>query len=278
HADPAPGGVLDRRTGERQLLRTGAQQARSRDPGAGGRRRDRRARRPARPERPQHAVESAAAGRHPDRRPPVPAPVALARQDQPDGVHPPDHRSQHGGCAGDERRPLRLHARPAAGDGRARERARRTGARLPAHRAAVAPRVRRRGPVSASLPAFNYAFAKHQGVVLLGVDAAGARARVGLREDADPAALLEARRSLGVELEVEMLPRTAFDRRLSELYADAALAGGDDFDLPGDLDALAGDIPATADLLDAQDDAPVIRLINGLIAEAARIGASDVHI
>ncbi|GGK09712.1 type II secretion system ATPase GspE [Luteimonas terricola] len=130
--------------------------------------------------------------------------------------------------------------------------------------------------MSEPLPAFAYAFAKHQGVVLL---ALGERARVGLREDANPAALLEARRSLGLELDVEVLPRSVFDRRLSELYADAALAGGGgDFDLPGNLDALAGDIPATADLLDAQDDAPVIRLINGLIAEAARIGASDVHI
>ncbi|HRO87370.1 MAG TPA: type II secretion system ATPase GspE [Chiayiivirga sp.] len=129
--------------------------------------------------------------------------------------------------------------------------------------------------MSEPLPAFAYAFAKHQGVVLL---ALGERARVGLREDADPVALLEARRSLGVELDIEVLPRSVFDRRLSELYADAAIAGGTDLDLPGDLDALAGDIPATADLLDAQDDAPVIRLINGLIAEAARIGASDVHI
>ncbi|MDH5830692.1 type II secretion system ATPase GspE [Luteimonas sp. M1R5S18] len=130
--------------------------------------------------------------------------------------------------------------------------------------------------MSTPAPAFAYAFAREQGVVLLGV---GDRARVGLREDADPAALLEARRSLGLELDVEMLPRAAFDRRLSELYADAAMAGGaGELELPGDLDALAGEIPATADLLDARDDAPVIRLINGLIAEAARIGASDVHI
>ncbi|MGY0611323.1 type II secretion system ATPase GspE [Luteimonas sp. A501] len=139
-------------------------------------------------------------------------------------------------------------------------------------------RHRRPRAMSEALPAFAYGFAKHHGVVLLGMGESGAHARVGLREDADPAALLEARRSLGVELEVEVLPRSAFDRRLSELYADAALAGGGEFELPGNLDALAGDIPATADLLDAQDDAPVIRLINGLIAEAARIGASDVHI
>ena len=129
--------------------------------------------------------------------------------------------------------------------------------------------------MSEPLPAFAYAFARHQGVVLL---ALGERALVGLREDADPVALLEARRSLGVELDVELLPRAAFDRRLSELYAGSALVDGSDLELPGDLDALAGDIPATADLLDASDDAPVIRLINGLIAEAARTGASDVHI
>src|SRR3546814_16785710 len=38
------------------------------------------------------------------------------------------------------------------------------------------------------------------------------------------------------------------------------------------------DIPATADLLESQDDAPIIRLINGIIAEGARQGAYDIHI
>jgi general secretion pathway protein E len=125
---------------------------------------------------------------------------------------------------------------------------------------------------------FAYAFARRHGVVLLAVDDV---ARVGLREDADPVALLEARRSLGRPLQVEVLPPAAFDRRLSELYADATLgsaAGVEELDLHGNLDALVDDIPATADLLDSQDDAPIIRLINGLIAEAARVGASDVHI
>ena len=131
--------------------------------------------------------------------------------------------------------------------------------------------------MSAPLPAFSYAFAKRHGVLLLGIG--DATARVALCDGADPAALLEARRSLGLPLEVETLPRSGFDRRLSELYADAALAdGAGEFELPGNLDALADDIPASADLLEAQDDAPVIRLINGLIAEAARSGASDVHI
>ena len=132
--------------------------------------------------------------------------------------------------------------------------------------------------MSEAAPALAYAFAKRHGLVLL---ALGDRARVGLREGADPQALLEARRALGRPLEVEAMPRAAFDRRLSELYADASLgegAGIDALDLHGNLDALVDDIPATADLLDAQDDAPIIRLINGLIAEAARIGASDVHI
>nr|MBF6601815.1 Flp pilus assembly complex ATPase component TadA [Sphingorhabdus sp.] len=40
----------------------------------------------------------------------------------------------------------------------------------------------------------------------------------------------------------------------------------------------AGDIPSAEDLLDSADDAPTIRLINGIIAEAARQGASDIHI
>src|SRR3546814_16390361 len=72
-----------------------------------------------------------------------------------------------------------------------------------------------------------------------------------------------------------------FDRRLSEIYADAGIDTGDavdQLDVHGSLDSLVEDIPATADLLERQDDAPIIRLINGIIAEGARQGASDIHL
>ena len=122
-----------------------------------------------------------------------------------------------------------------------------------------------------------YGFAKRHGVILL---SAGDRARVAVREGADPSALIEARRALGVPLEVEPLSRSAFDRRLSEAYAGEGIAasGADELYSGGGLDNLADEIPAAADLLDSQDDAPVIRLINGLIAEAVRQGASDIHL
>ncbi|HEX2561620.1 type II secretion system ATPase GspE [Phenylobacterium sp.] len=121
-----------------------------------------------------------------------------------------------------------------------------------------------------------YPFAKSCGVVLLDFDGV---ARVGLREGADPAALIEARRALGAPMKVEHLSRADFERRLSEVYAGEGLSGpGDDFDMSGGLEGLVDDIPVAADLLETQDDAPIIRLINGLIAEAVRLGASDVHI
>ena len=127
-----------------------------------------------------------------------------------------------------------------------------------------------------SAPRLAYAFAKKSGVLLLDL---GETAVVGLREGADPAALIEARRALRAPLRVEPLSRAEFERRLSETYAGDGLAASDaDLELPAGLDSLADDLPAAADLLDAQDDAPVIRLINGLIAEAVRQGASDVHI
>jgi general secretion pathway protein E len=124
-----------------------------------------------------------------------------------------------------------------------------------------------------------YGFAKRHGVVLLAIDEAAAD--VGVREGAEPLALIEARRALARPLKIHPLSRSEFDRRLSEVYAGEGLgaaSGADEFDLPGGLDSLVDEIPATADLLDAQDDAPIIRLINGLISEAARTGASDIHI
>jgi general secretion pathway protein E len=126
------------------------------------------------------------------------------------------------------------------------------------------------------MTALAYAFAKTHGVVLLD---GGEGARVGLREDADPFALLEVRRALGRPFGVERLSRTAFDRTLQQVYAGDGLAAAEAGAAgAAGLGALAEDLPAAADLLDATDDAPVIRLINGLIAEAVRTGASDIHV
>ena len=128
------------------------------------------------------------------------------------------------------------------------------------------------------VPAIPYAFARRFGTVLrhTGVDGP---LTIALREGADPRALIELRRHLARPFDVEIVDGPAFDRLLSDAYAMdgqanalAAVGMGDELDL------LAGDLPTAEDLLDTADDAPAIRLINGVIADAARNGVSDIHI
>ena len=132
-------------------------------------------------------------------------------------------------------------------------------------------------PVASSfeLPTIPYLFARRFGTVLR----SGAPLGVALREGADPRALIELRRHLGRPFDVEIVAPVEFDRLLSDAYAMdgqataiAAVGMGDE------LDSLAGDLPTAEDLLDTADDAPAIRLINGIIADAARNGVSDIHI
>jgi general secretion pathway protein E len=128
------------------------------------------------------------------------------------------------------------------------------------------------------LKPLNYGFARERGVALQTGDAPVFL----LREDFDPLALLEARRAAGAALEMRTLDARAFDRALSEIYAFDGLAHSMSDtveDAAGEsLSDIINDIPKTADLLDSASDAPIIRLINGLIAEAVRSGASDVHV
>lgn len=125
---------------------------------------------------------------------------------------------------------------------------------------------------------FTYAFAKERGLVVLNDD--GASAVIGARGEPDPWALIEARRVAGRPIEIEKMPGEAFERRLSEIYsaqgidADSLTLGDDE----GDLTALAEGLPTTADLLDAEDGAPMILLINRVIAEAVKLKASDIHV
>ncbi|MGB6231208.1 MAG: ATPase, T2SS/T4P/T4SS family, partial [Litorimonas sp.] len=87
-------------------------------------------------------------------------------------------------------------------------------------------------------------------------------------------------RVVGHPVAREVLTPEAFEQRLSGLYAQADLssASEDALGAPQDLSALADGLPRTSDLLDSSDDAPIIRLINGILQEAIRSRASDIHI
>lgn len=125
----------------------------------------------------------------------------------------------------------------------------------------------------------SYAFAKDKGLVLLGMTEG--KAQVGVRQGADPLALIEARRVLRSPISLKALGVQEFERALTEHYARGNVSGDEAeaaLDAPGGLASLVEGLPETADLLDGDDDAPVIRLINGLIYEAVNRKASDVHI
>ena len=91
-------------------------------------------------------------------------------------------------------------------------------------------------------------------------------------------AVAEARRHSGIAVCREV-GEAEMDALLSASYAETGSAAAvvDAAESEVDLDRLMQDMPAVTDLLDAQDDAPVIRMINALLTQAARDGASDVH-
>ncbi len=126
----------------------------------------------------------------------------------------------------------------------------------------------------------GYGFARKRGVAVAGHDAGG-RTRLVVREPVDVVAVQEVRRRLDGPVQVERLPAADFDRLITEIYeADDAAARHAAEDLGEDLDLsrLAEDLPEPADLLESEDDAPIIRLINGVLTQAIREGASDIHL
>jgi general secretion pathway protein E len=130
----------------------------------------------------------------------------------------------------------------------------------------------------ADIPVLTYSFAKAYGLVLIEENGEFVLASKGT---APASAILEARRAVRKPFIIKELSAASFDQHLSSIYAVEGIASGkiaDDLDDQQNLDSLVDDIPQTADLLDSGDDAPVIRLINGLIAEAVKNRGSDIHV
>ncbi len=148
------------------------------------------------------------------------------------------------------------------------------GSTAPAHDPEVAPASREDG-----VPRLPFAFARRHGV-LLGELLDDGRVETICRSDVTAASLREVRRYAGMSLCISKVPSEEFDNQLQRAYEDANSAHqmmeGLEDDV--DLNSVAMSLPEPEDLLEADDDAPIIRLINALLTEAVKENASDIHI
>jgi len=129
--------------------------------------------------------------------------------------------------------------------------------------------------------ALPFAFAKRFSVVITTASLPGNKADVVCKTQPSLTTLAEVRRLARRELAVRMVGDEEFEHILTETYSrDSSEARQMVEDLGDEMDlaSLANSVPETEDLLEQEDDAPIIRLINALLAEAIRENASDIHI
>jgi general secretion pathway protein E len=125
-----------------------------------------------------------------------------------------------------------------------------------------------------------YAFARDFGVLARASEEAEHTVEVWVSGATAPAAIAEVSRRFG-RIALRSMERAELEAAIATAYAGAggdASQVADEFDADLDLTKLLQDVPAIEDLLESSDDAPVIRMINALLTQALREGASDIHI
>ena len=123
-----------------------------------------------------------------------------------------------------------------------------------------------------------YAFARSQQLLLEETD----DGRYTLWMSSHPArsAVGEVSRKYGVQT-FEVLADGPLAQRISAAYAQgesSAAAVVSEVQNDADLSRMMQELPAVEDLLASAGDAPIIRMLNALLTQAARDGASDIHI
>jgi general secretion pathway protein E len=124
-----------------------------------------------------------------------------------------------------------------------------------------------------------FSFAKRHGVLIREVT--GETADAVYRPGVTPLSLAEARRFAGIPLNLSRVSAEAFDALLQESYeqgSNKAMHMVDGLDDELDLTQVAQELQGPSDLLESDDDAPIIRFINAVLTEAVKDNASDVHI
>jgi general secretion pathway protein E len=81
--------------------------------------------------------------------------------------------------------------------------------------------------------------------------------------------------------QLQVIASATLIQRISAAYAQgesSAAAVVSEVESDADLSRMMQELPAIEDLLETSDDAPIIRMLNALLTQAARDGASDIHI
>ena len=100
-------------------------------------------------------------------------------------------------------------------------------------------------------------------------------------EDTKISAISYLQKYFDLPLNISKISFQDFNKALSESFTNNTSSSEDliqGVDENIDLDSLVSNLPKTEDLLDDSNEAPVIRLINAILSEAIKDGASDIHI
>src|SRR4051812_3908329 len=122
-----------------------------------------------------------------------------------------------------------------------------------------------------------YAFARSQQLLL---EEEGGQLVLWHAAAPSPSALSEIVRKYGVR-SMQQLDAGELAQRISVAYSQGESSAAtivSEVQNDADLSRMMQELPAVEDLLETSDDAPIIRMLNALLTQAARDGASDIHI
>ena len=130
---------------------------------------------------------------------------------------------------------------------------------------------------AAELP---YSFCKRFGIVASTASSDGKLSLI-TRKETTVNAIAEAQRLLGLVDSISVESDQEFNRLLSQHFEKNRETSFNEAEKIGgelNLDEVARELAEPEDLLESDDDAPIIRLINALITEAIKENASDIHV
>jgi general secretion pathway protein E len=128
-----------------------------------------------------------------------------------------------------------------------------------------------------------YAFARASRLLL---QEDGDRLTLWWCDESDRSAQSEVTRKFAAQgLQMQHSASGELAQRINQAYSggqanssSTAAAVVSEVESEADLSRMMQELPAVEDLLEASDDAPIIRMLNALLTQAARDGASDIHI